>query len=643
MSKTLSHPDPTPHGVASPALQADRRTRVQTLHRLHCFDGFHDDGSPVCGEVADWRGNLWHSLSLLVGNEAHVRRANAMLRHARTRGGGHFWSSAACSILVRFSDRLEADVRAGLLERVSELLEGEVHQRFRGYNDNFPAMAAVTLILGAELTGQSRYREAGLACLRSGVDLLNRRGVLSEYGSPTYTPIVLTCMAEIVEHSADTDARRLARRIEQQVWFDLLGRFHPPTSTLAGPYSRAYTVDLCAHPHNAHVVLYQVLGDAVFVNPTNALFPYVDGRQVRHGRGDFIQAHAAWHSTPTYHVPAGAVALALEKPMPSVMRVSSEQAAYPRNFWKPERHPHTPLAECAAGPMHPASFFDHDFAFGTADRPFLDGCQFTPFHAVYRRRAPAKDLRDVGTLFSRFISDDRPPRADRLIVEEGRALAVAAQGAAMLLYRPNPTWGCTPLVADHATTPVQSLKVSLVVPCQYGRPEEIWIGGERARPWCGESVDPASVYLRDGRLYVALHPLTDTNFGRSHAVRLEETDGFGLISLVHYQGPPRIFSDSELMACRAGFVIELAGADDWPSFEAFRQFHAAPEIQDTWHEGDAMRQVTYRREGLELAMRISPFSDGIQLRTVNGSPVPEPRFEIVGEGRSLRLPNFDAM
>ena len=611
---------------AGPAAQAARRQRLRELHRAAAFPLYGDDGRSAPGVDNEWRGALWHAQSLLEGDAHHRARANAMLRVAAPLHGGHFWNSAVSSILARCGAALDADVRAALADRLAQGLGDEAGQRFRGYNDNYPAMAALSMLVGGPAAGCDDHVDAGMACLVSAQRLLRRRGLLSEFNSPTYSPITLTCLAEIAELSPHAPARELARELEGCVWIDLAAHFHRPTGSVAGPFGRGYTVDLCGHANNAHTVLFLALGDEAFLSPLTLAFPFLDGA-VRHNRTEqFYWSHVAWQSTPTYHVPDEAVELALHKPAAMTIHASAEQAAFPRNFWRPERHPRTPLAELAAGPMHTFTHLREDFALGVADRMFLDGLQATPLHVVYRRRRPARTLPDIGTLFSRFIIDDRTPRPDDHIPDEGRANAVAHHGSALVAYRPKPAWGCSALSPDCHVQPVRSLKLSLVVPCFWDRPLELWLGTKPASAWRGDNDEPCPVYLHDGALFAAIFPLALTRFSAGPAVRLEEHNGFGMVSFIHYDGPPRTFLDEELFTCHSGFAIELGSSADWPDFAAFRAAHAAPQIDDHWAAGDAMRLIRYERPGLSLALELSPISDGIKCRTVNDLPAPEPAF-----------------
>lgn len=607
--------------------QAIRRDEVQAAHRRVCFDLYRDDGTFAHERGADWRGHLWHAMSFLNGDAQHIRRANAMLRYIANRGGSDFWSSAAASILARFNDHLEQDVAKALHQRLGEFVVKVRHSRFNGYNDNFPAMAALTVLVGAEITDQKRYIDDGLSILHSLRELLVRRGMISEYASPTYTAITLTCLAEIVELSKHEEARDLARQAEHRIWLELGARVHPATSFLAGPHSRAYLVDMCAHPHNFHIVAYQVFGETIFVNPLTGQLAPREG-QVLHGGGvpEFVQSHVGWHTTPTYHVPDIAAEAALSKRYPFTVRASTEHGGFPRNWSRPERHGETPTLEYQAGESHLHTYLREDFAIGCASRPFLDSYQHTAMHVVYRRRQPAESIADIGTMFARYVVNDRPPRMDQHMPDEGRPLCVGEAGAVMMLYAAKPAWTNSPPVENAAGDPVRSLKLSLVVPSMFGQPDEVWIGNRKVAAWRGQSDEPEPIFLRDGLVYAAIHPVIGSNLGRRHAVRLEEVNGFGMISLMNYEGDARTFALIDVLTCRNGLVIEIGAAADG-SFEAFRQKHSTPSISDRYEANTGMRECRYARPGLTLAMKVTHLSEGVKFRMVNDRLVHEPKFE----------------
>ena len=74
-----------------------------------------------------------------------------------------------------------------------------------------------------------------------------------EYNSPTYDGVDLWALALWRGHSTSAALRRLGAELEAGLWSTVAARFHPGLGCLAGPYGRAYGLDL--HRHVAKVAL----------------------------------------------------------------------------------------------------------------------------------------------------------------------------------------------------------------------------------------------------------------------------------------------------------------------------------------------------------------------------------------------------
>lgn len=623
--ESIAVPD-RPEGESTASAQAMRRDVLMARHRLVCRN-WYVGRDPV---RAHWRYPLWHALSLLGGDEADAALGVEMLEAAAAgEGKGHFWSSTVASILVRHGQTLDDGLRKRLETRLAGYLPDEARQRFRGYNDNFPAMAAMAALVGGDWLGDDDAITGGLENLRSLRRLLTRRGNLTEYASPTYSAITLTCLAEIVAWCPLEAARELALAAEQRVWVEVCSRWHRGTSSLAGPHSRAYIVDMCAHPHNITVPMYVAFGDEVVWGVELPLTEDVAERAV-HNKFEAGLAHTAWHAAPAYHPPAEAEALVRDVPARRVVRADSEQAAFHRNVWSADRHPVTPLAEFPASESDMYTFMTPRFALGTSDRPSMNSYQHTAMHLTYRRAETLQRLGDIAALFPRYLTNDKQPDRCKHLNDEGRTLCVQHASTAMVLYCAKPGWNANSTVEDATIQPVSSLKLSLLLTCFGARPRELWLGETELDAWSGRGEAPAPVFFRDGRVYTAIHPLHLTDHDRDAAVVVHEANGFGIIDFVNYRGAERTFTASELMTTRNGFVIEVAEAPDFTSFAEFRAAHASPAIVDEYHAPDAMRLVRYDRDGLSLGMEVSPISEGVKCRTVNDQLVRPVKLEIEG-------------
>lgn len=84
-----------------------------------------------------------------------------------------------------------------------------------------------------------------------------------------------------------------------------------------------------------------------------------------------------------------------------------------------------------------------------------------------------------------------------------------------------------------------------------------------------------------------------------------------------------------IVATNAGFVCEVRDASEFASFAEFRDWLAAAQVEDAY-DLSHRRLTTYRRDGLTLSARYSPYQTGFQHATVNGRDLETPRLAIDG-------------
>jgi hypothetical protein len=141
--------------------------------------------------------------------------------------------SFAAQLLAKQKDKVTPDNRQSLVALLKEALARQAPIHFRGYNDNYPAMENVAAVLGGEELDDPQARQRSLEGMRGLLELLERRGLLSEYTSCTYTPVTQLCYADIAEYSQNPEARQLAQEIEDRIWLDIAAHFHAPTNILS--------------------------------------------------------------------------------------------------------------------------------------------------------------------------------------------------------------------------------------------------------------------------------------------------------------------------------------------------------------------------------------------------------------------------
>ncbi|MES9143988.1 hypothetical protein ABEP44_12725, partial [Cutibacterium acnes] len=145
--------------------------------------------------------------------------------------------------------------------------------------------------------------------------------------------------------------------------------------------------------------------------------------------------------------------------------------------------------EYPAGTGRISTYMTADYAMGTATHEFHNGIQTDSFHILYGNRIPAVHQRDLRTVYARYIVNEKmPDAANYLLEDEGRKICIQEKNSAVVLYKPK--------IVKRLS--VQSLKLSLVIPVQYGMPDEIWLGDTKVEQECAESMEACSVYIMDG-------------------------------------------------------------------------------------------------------------------------------------------------
>jgi hypothetical protein len=574
--------------------------------------------------------------------------ADAIIRQAKTaqtpKEFSIFDPNAACVLLMQHREKMAPDVRQKL-ERLVEDAFGfypgnrQPDFQFHGFNDNMPAKATLGLILGGELLGNKDAVEYGLWNLRQLRVMLVRGGINSEYNSPTYTPLTLHAIGEIAEYAQNAEARELARGIEARLWLDVAARFHPEMGIIAGPYSRAYTVDTLAHLSLLSALLWFHLGNRMHLSPMN-LFEMPSDLVIHHaGDVPFSIAQFCWIAAGSFHLPEAALAMFEKKSYPFHAAAGFETGGGDPDF--PGRSGH--IETC----LQP------DFTVGTASTPMGGGEQTMSYFAAYRRNKNVQSFREVGTVYSKTVLDDDvpgllrtpegAPLADKQeaanyygeedhLVSRCNTITIQDQGAAMVLTHPHLSLGGA-ADGDGEPQPLNALSELIIFPSHFGGAEEIIIGGQSRKRWEGEVEHGEWIVARRGRLLIGIRPMVYMHALGPVSVALEKINDYEVIRSTFYRGEKRTFTRNELRHIFGGFVAEHAGVDEYPSLEEFAKVLSATRFTDYFW---ATRRVRYRRpkstfaSALDIEASWSPGTHAPRYATINGQLVQTPIVQIDG-------------
>jgi hypothetical protein len=609
-----------PFGPAT--TQAERRAQFVQMASVmagECFDRNGIWKLPALSPAP--RGRIWLCFGLMLGSESDVELANAILGETRC---GHNTDAPAAADFVHPFDIFvsnhcvqmlvlhAAKLRPSVLHKIEQWARvalsdypgnRQADLQFHGYNDNMPAKAAMGMILGGEYFGDQAAVEHGLWSLRQLRDMLVRRGMVSEFNSPTYSPLTLGNLSEISRYARNEEARTLAGECAERVWADVLGHFHPTTGSNSGPFSRAYTPGSTGGLSNLNCMLWLTFGDMVHPHPPTELMADPPHLMIP-AEGDvyFVLAQDCWMASFEWEPPAYLVDWMKSRTYPFTLVATAERAEGGDDTW----HANEILA---------TTYQQEDFALGTSQGDWV-------LHADelclrYRRHAPVRAIDDVRTGYPRYLVNDELPGKikpssnglfsgeEGYLNDSGRYQTVQHGPVAMVCVGP---------VLRLADKPISRMGFSLLLPEHLNTIESL-------------EISDGHVWLQDGPFFMALRPLGATDWGRPSPVRIEKANNYRMIWLPNYEGPARAFSRKEL-ACTVNGFIMVAGSTREDSFDEFRQRVIQGEVLDYF--ASVSRTVRYRLGNLNLGMNYGLYSSRTRYVSVNGKVPPKPIWQATG-------------
>lgn len=140
-------------------------------------------------------------------------------------------------------------------------------------------------------------------------------------------------------------------------------------------------------------------------------------------------------------------------------------------------------------------------------------------------------------------------------------------------------------------------------------------------------------FIHDGDTFVGIRPLEATHLGGDCKTRLEQRtrqialyqDNFNGASI---QGIP----DEDWVKARSGFIVELGDADEYGSFDQFRDILLASKVKET--ADGFIRHIRYERPGRTMELKWHCYNETYLVRKVNGTTQEDTKY--------LKSPEFAA-
>ena len=634
--------------------EAQKKRRIKACSRFYevTKDFYDKDGNWIPGipqseEIVRLRNDAWFFQAYLDSGipEACALGNNILRRSTIDNWVGSFGWTGLLQAVYRNRHLIEEDVYEKLLKHLPTAVEysAETWQTFVGNNANHPCLASAIVVLGGQLLGDQDAVEEGRRKLIRGNEVLTRRGLPAEYVSACYKSGQIIPLSAIVDYAEDEEIRNLALAMEIRLWVGALGHYNLATCETDGPHARDYVPGEVGLPHHQNLLYYTVLGDEMPYDPVDLLFRkeeegeeyflYNFFREEGHGFRHSIST-AVWQITANYHCPKELIDWTLNRSYPFIFQSTVEYCPtddYGGRFGDK-------LLSLEEYPSSPGTIYTYsqpDYSLGTADRDWYEGAQCSSFFILYRKEKIVKGPAEVGTVFARMMVDDKKPgdeyfseilnrKIHHQTAEFGRRTHIQERSTALAIYKPK----------VHCNKNLKELKVSIIFSHFYGKPPvEILLGEKRVENYDEVSIDPCSVYVRDGSVYFAFHPLSLTNLGRDCAVQVEQIEHYTMFSFVNKTGVAKDYGHREILEVGNGFAAEVSSEEESGSFEKFIESVSKGVVYDERemiNNGKYVRHVKYTRDDVILEGEIAPISGGVKFLTVNGKVPCFDRLDITG-------------
>ncbi len=561
------------------------------------------------------RETIWYAISLLFDEREEGRAlGNTLLRETVSTDGTHTPATliAVCRSIPGW---LEPDVISILETRIRDQLISAAMVEWHDGNVNHPLAAWCTLICGGEMADQPWAVELGYRRLlhfqRTIGDRrfrFRRQAEMSEYNSLTYTALDLWFLALMAEYAERREARALALFLEHRLWVNVAMHFHAPSGQFAGPHSRSYQEDSTGGFSALHCTMMAAFGTDLYVN---AALP------VRYDHPSNLIENALIAITP-FHVPDDARRIAMEKPFPYHVRMTTYCESYHENSRRSTTDGETFAFDdeiYAGGLSDLTTYMTEEYALGTASRPYVNAGHSDSMVVRIRRGGTIHGMSDFRSLYTRGVfNDSRVGRKnyshvarcaidESYLTEEGRCAVYQHEQCAIVCYAPKR--------AGHEG--IRAFRLDLIF--GYDAPfDHLVVSGDASPGFPSVFPPDARLVFQDGNTYGVITLLPAFPSPGTAPVRLWKTDEHMVLSQYNRNDTDAVdIPRDELSRWRTGFVIEMATVGEFGSFARFLTHAQSVRVEETVEHGGT-RCIRYWSGPHVMLFRYDPLREQILSR-----------------------------
>lgn len=160
----------------------------------------------------------------------------------------HFVGTVLEAILIEYPERLPEPLQRRMYRAIDAAVTGEMHDtRLLPSYSNIALMYGALWDFAAVHDRNPQWLQSSAAWNQTVFDLFSRNRTFNEYNAPTYYGVDLYGLALWREYGSSPHMRQMARTMESGLWNDIATFYQPELRNLAGPYDRAYGMDMSTY------------------------------------------------------------------------------------------------------------------------------------------------------------------------------------------------------------------------------------------------------------------------------------------------------------------------------------------------------------------------------------------------------------
>lgn len=491
---------------------------------------------------------------------------------------------------------------------------------FVGVNDNTPAMIMTQLYLYGELCGDGNAKKVALCRLGQFEEMLNTRAFISEFSSPSYSPITVKAFAVLAELAANESVKKRALKCEEEVIGQLFKMYNRHTGTISGPYSRAYNHDSQSGMTQIAEFFYLLTGKYA---PYDIVEQWFNDGMITEQHYHSI-AQLSSYALFKYDFPKSFIEDAINKELPySVSGDAQVSSSFDYHLLKEYSGEESingedlsmlsktdDLEEYQSTVTVLNTYFNNWYSLGTCTKEFHCGNQTDSLQIGVWDKERIEKVSDASTVFTKMLINGRSADHSGFIRDCGRKIACSEKNIALLSYTPKT------MVQD-----IESIKMCFLTNYNFDCDTGLYYDGKKLEEnktfkW------NKTVYFKFRKCYAAIIPPKGSEL---EAVVEGVSDNLSF-SVIYYEGAKKHFYKKELKLICAGAAVEVGSDEEYGSFEAFCKKLDTAFYEDRLYTNLHLRytferKLSYINEKNSLKMCISPVSEGIKYIRANDKTI----------------------